>query len=173
MPILFGTFNRSTATSAELELSQSLQTAFANFVKNPNSSPAPDWPPYEPEGSEETCPTLAKIAYEGNVDYGNFIQLVQPNSTVSHWTRIMQNLVCLFMKIFSCINRMDRAVYGTNFWISAPESSRPLHKIIVKMTRGAAERYSGETSEVRVAYANGGEGGHNSNSTVNWTGLDC
>ncbi|KAF8504324.1 Alpha/Beta hydrolase protein [Russula emetica] len=82
LPILFGTFNRSTATSAEVELSQSLQTAFANFVKNPNSSPAPHWPPYEPEGSENGCThTLAKIAYEGNVDFGNFVQPVQPNST--------------------------------------------------------------------------------------------
>ena len=94
VPILFGTFNRSTATSAEVELSQSLQTAFANFVKNPNSSPAPDWPPYEPEGSEDTCPTLAKIAYEGNVDYENFIQPVQPNSTVSTAREMtMQNSV--------------------------------------------------------------------------------
>jgi carboxylesterase type B len=84
VPILFGTFNGSTATAAEVELSQSLQTAFANFAKNPNSSPAPNWPPYEPEDSGNACtPTLAKIAYKGNVDFGNFVQPVQPNSTVS------------------------------------------------------------------------------------------
>ena len=84
MRILFGTFNRSTATSAEEKLSQSLQTAFANFVKNPNASPAPHWPPYEPEVSGKACtPTLAKIAYEGNVDFGNFVQPVEPDSTVS------------------------------------------------------------------------------------------
>jgi hypothetical protein len=82
--ILLGTFNRLTATSAEVELSQSLQTAFANFVKNPTSSPAPHWPPYEPEISGKACiPTLAKIAYEGNVDFGNFVQPVEPDSTVS------------------------------------------------------------------------------------------
>jgi hypothetical protein len=84
VPILFGTFNRSTATSAEVELSHSLQTAFANFAKNPHSSPAPHWPPYEPEVSGNPCAhTLAKIAYQGNVDFGNFVQPVQPNSTVS------------------------------------------------------------------------------------------
>jgi hypothetical protein len=27
--------------------------------------------------------TLAKIAYQGNVDFGNFVQPVKPNSTVS------------------------------------------------------------------------------------------
>jgi hypothetical protein len=71
-------------TCAEVELSHTLQTAFANFVKNPNTSPAPHWPPYEPEVSENTCThTLAKIAYHGNVDFGNFVQPVQPNSTVS------------------------------------------------------------------------------------------
>jgi hypothetical protein len=31
---------------------------------------------------------------------------------------------------FSLINRMDRAVYGTVFWISAPEKLATLHKII-------------------------------------------
>ena len=84
VPILFGTFNRSTATSAEVELSQSLQTAFANFAKNPNSSPAPHWPPYDPEisGNART-PTLAKIAFQGNVDFDNFVQPIQPDSTVS------------------------------------------------------------------------------------------
>ena len=84
MPILFGTFNRSTATSAEVELSRSLQTAFTNFAKNPNSSPAPHWPPYEPDlpGNAYTH-TLAKIAYQGNVGFGNFVQPVQPDSTVS------------------------------------------------------------------------------------------
>ena len=84
MPILFGTFNRSAATSAEVELSRSLQAAFANFVKNPNSSPAPHWPPYEPEVSGKArTPTLAKIGYQGNVAFGNFVQPVQPDSTVS------------------------------------------------------------------------------------------
>ena len=120
MPILFGTFNRSTATSAEVELSQSFQTAFANFAKNPNSSPAPHWPSYTPEVSGNAyTPTLAKIAYEGNVDYENFVQPVQPDSTVS--TRNDDAKFSWLIFEFSSINRMDLAVYGTLFWISAPE----------------------------------------------------
>jgi len=84
VPILFGTFNTSTATSAEVTLSRSLQTAFANFVKDPNCSPAPDWPAYEPEVSGNAyTQTLAKLAYQGNVDCGDFVQPVRPNSTVS------------------------------------------------------------------------------------------
>jgi hypothetical protein len=84
VPILFGTFNRSTATDAEAELSHTFQTAFANFVKDPTNPPVPDWPPYEPELSGDTvAPTLAKIAYDGNVYLDDFIELVQPNSTVS------------------------------------------------------------------------------------------
>jgi hypothetical protein len=97
--ILFGTFNRSTATSAEVELSQSLQTAFANFAKNPNLLPAPHWPPYEPEVSGNAYSyTLAKIAYQGNVDFGNFVQPVQPNSTVS--TRNDDAKFCSFIYDF-------------------------------------------------------------------------
>lgn len=85
MTILFGTFNRSTATAAEAELSYSLQTTFGNFAKDPvNASPALNWPAYEPDLPGITvAPTLAKIAYHGNVDPDNFIEVVQPNSTVS------------------------------------------------------------------------------------------
>lgn len=85
MPLLFGTFNRSTATAAEAELSQSLQTAFANFVKDPlNASPAPNWPAYESGflGISD-IPTLAEIAYAGNVGFGDFVKPVQPISKVS------------------------------------------------------------------------------------------
>lgn len=85
MPLLFGTFNRSTATAAEAELSQSLQTAFANFVKDPlNASPAPNWPAYESGflGISD-IPTLAQIAYAGNVGFGDFVKPVQPISKVS------------------------------------------------------------------------------------------
>jgi len=83
LPILFGTFNRSTATAAEAELSHSLQTALANFVKDPvNNSPVPNWPAYKPNLPGVTvAPTLAKIAYHGNVCINDFIELVQPNST--------------------------------------------------------------------------------------------
>ena len=120
VPILFGTFNRSTATSEEVELSQSLQTAFANFAKNPNSSPAPHWPPYEPElPGNAYSHTLAKIAYEGNVGFGNFVQPVQPDSTVSTRNDNAES-IGLFMNLAS--NRMNRAMNGTIFWISAPEN---------------------------------------------------
>lgn len=85
MPILFGTYNRSTATAAEVELSRSLQTAFANFAKNPvDVHPAPNWRPYEPGFlGIARHPTLAKIAYQGNVGLDDFIKPVQPISTVS------------------------------------------------------------------------------------------
>jgi cytochrome c1 len=84
VPIIFETFDSSTATSAEVTLSQSLQTVLTNFAKNPNSSPAPHWHPYEPEDSENAhAHTLAKITYQGNVDFGKFVEPVQPDSTVS------------------------------------------------------------------------------------------
>jgi len=80
LPILFGTFNRSTATATEVELSKSFQTAFANFVKDPvNGSPAPNWPTYEPGFlGFASVPTLAEIAYQGNVDFDDFVKPVQP-----------------------------------------------------------------------------------------------
>ena len=81
MPILFGTYNRSTATPAEVELSQSFQTALANFAKDPTNSPAPNWPSYN-----ASLPTLAKIAYDGNVDSNNFVEPALPNSMVSTQT---------------------------------------------------------------------------------------
>ena len=87
VPILFGTYNRSTATTEEAELSKSLQTAFANFAKNPGNisePPAPNWPAYEPGHFEiARIPTLAKIAYEGNVAPDDFVDPVQPINTVS------------------------------------------------------------------------------------------
>jgi hypothetical protein len=82
-------------------------------VKNPNSSPAPHWYPYEPEVSGNAMNaythTLAKIAYQGNVGFGNFVQPVQPNSTVS----MRNDGAKLSMNLLS-INRMDRAMYGTS-----------------------------------------------------------
>ena len=85
MPIVFGTYNTTTASPAEVELSQSFQTALADFAKNPvDISPAPNWPQYEPGflGIARN-PTLAKLAYDGNVDLDDFIKLVQPISIVS------------------------------------------------------------------------------------------
>jgi hypothetical protein len=83
--IVFGTFNRSTATVAEVELSHSLQTAFANFAKDPvDTPPAPNWPSYHPglPGGAQV-PSVAKIAYHGNVALDDFVEPVQPNSIVS------------------------------------------------------------------------------------------
>jgi len=103
LTILFGTFNCSTATAAEAELSHTLQTAFGNFAKDPaNASPAPNWPAYEPDSPGITvAPTLAKIAYRGNLHLDDFIEVVQPNSMVSvrnpHVKRIYSSLVVSFV----------------------------------------------------------------------------
>lgn len=62
-------------------MSQSLQTAFANFVKDPKGAcPAPNWSTYKANAS---LPTLAKIAYHGNVQLGDFVDPVDPNTMVS------------------------------------------------------------------------------------------
>jgi hypothetical protein len=96
VPLLFGTFNQSTATAAEAELSRSLQTAFANFIKNPVSAPAPNWPAYEPGFlGIAPDPTLAEIAYEGNVDLDDFVKPVQPISKVT--TRSLYAKLCLII----------------------------------------------------------------------------
>ncbi|KAI0066371.1 alpha/beta-hydrolase [Artomyces pyxidatus] len=79
--ILFGTYNTSSATPAEATLSASLQAAFANFVKDPTVSPAQNWSQYDPGLLGITlAPTLAAIAYNGNVDPGNFVQPEQQSS---------------------------------------------------------------------------------------------
>lgn len=96
VPLLFGTFNRSTATAAEAELSQSLQTAFANFIKDPVNAPAPNWPAYEPGFlGIAPLPTLAEIAYEGNVGLDDFVKPVQPISRVI--TRSRHTKICFFI----------------------------------------------------------------------------
>lgn len=78
LQVVFGTFNASTATAEEAKLSQSLQTAFANFVKDPKGAcPAPNWLTYKANAS---LPTLAKIAYHGNVQLGDFVDPVDPNT---------------------------------------------------------------------------------------------
>ena len=101
VPILFGTFNRSTATPAEVELSQSLQTAFANFAISPDCSPAPHWPAYQPEvAGKASILTLAKIAHEGNVNFGTFVQPVQPDSTGSTQKMTMQYFSSFIYEFF-------------------------------------------------------------------------
>ncbi|THV04548.1 alpha/beta-hydrolase [Dendrothele bispora CBS 962.96] len=77
LPELFGTFNASTATPDEVTLSATFQTVVANFVKNPNASPAPNWAKYVPGSNTQT---LAKLAYQGNVELNNVVMLAQSNS---------------------------------------------------------------------------------------------
>ncbi|KIJ44979.1 hypothetical protein M422DRAFT_67428 [Sphaerobolus stellatus SS14] len=48
---IFGTFNRSTATAAEATLFHTMQTAWANFIKNLTSSPAPNWEKWVPNNN--------------------------------------------------------------------------------------------------------------------------
>src|SRR5712672_1016184 len=122
VPILFGTFNRPTASAAEAKLSQSIQTAFANFAKNPvNASLAPSWPPYERDFlGIAPVPALARIAYQGNVGFDDFVQPVQPISTVS-MINVTAKLDSSLSAAFT--NRMGRALYGTLFWISALRKS--------------------------------------------------
>ncbi|KAJ7217301.1 Alpha/Beta hydrolase protein [Mycena pura] len=74
---LFGTFNRSTATPAEVTWSSTFQTAIANFVKNPEVSPAVNWPKYV---AGPPAKTFAKLAYNGNVEPGNFVDPVASGS---------------------------------------------------------------------------------------------
>jgi hypothetical protein len=95
---LFGTFNTTTATASEATLSSSFQTAFANFIKNPTTSPAENWPQYVPGNATQT---LAKIAYVGNVDPDNFVQAVQSDSSVRAFSAYVRGLAKV--TIMGCI----------------------------------------------------------------------
>ncbi|KAJ7480180.1 Alpha/Beta hydrolase protein [Mycena galericulata] len=77
LPEVFGTYNRTTATAAEATLSGTMQTIVGNFIKNPTTAPAPNWPKYVP-GNKTT--TLAKLAYEGNVLASDVVQAVESDS---------------------------------------------------------------------------------------------
>jgi hypothetical protein len=48
-----------------------MQTMWSNFIKDPTTAPAPNWPGFIPGNSTDT---LAKLAYQGNVDLGNVVQ---------------------------------------------------------------------------------------------------
>lgn len=78
--MVFATFSKWTASADEIELSKTLQTAVANFVKDPSTPPIPNWPAYN---ANDSVPTLAKLAYNGNVEPGNVVDLVDPSTTVS------------------------------------------------------------------------------------------
>ncbi|KAK7436645.1 hypothetical protein VKT23_019053 [Stygiomarasmius scandens] len=77
LPELFGTFNASTATPDEVALSSTFQTVVANFIKNPDTSPAPNWEKYIPGANTQT---LAKLAYQGNVQRDNVVMPAQSDS---------------------------------------------------------------------------------------------
>jgi hypothetical protein len=62
-----------------VELSHTMQTLIANFVKNPSVPPAWHWPKYVPGN---TTTTLARLAYEGNVALGNVVQVAESDSVV-------------------------------------------------------------------------------------------
>jgi cholinesterase len=76
---LFGTFDRSTATSAEVTWSATFQAAVANFIKDPHASPAMNWPKFV---SGPPAKTFAKLAYNGNIEPGNFVDPVASASLV-------------------------------------------------------------------------------------------
>ncbi|THV04330.1 alpha/beta-hydrolase [Dendrothele bispora CBS 962.96] len=71
LPYLFGTYNSSTATTDEVTWSRTFQSAIGSFIRNPEGGPASTWPEYLP--TEEK--TVAKLAYSGNVDPDNFVEL--------------------------------------------------------------------------------------------------
>ncbi|KAF8513089.1 Carboxylesterase [Gautieria morchelliformis] len=68
---IFGTFNTTTATPAEATLSQTMQTVWANFIKDPTTSPAPNWERFLPGNNTNT---LAKLAFQGNVQLSNVVE---------------------------------------------------------------------------------------------------
>ncbi|KAL0577491.1 hypothetical protein V5O48_004476, partial [Marasmius crinis-equi] len=71
LELIFGTFNRTTSSESKATLSKSLQTAIANFIKDPTHSPAPNWNQYDPNGR-----TLAELSFDGNVDFDDFVNPV-------------------------------------------------------------------------------------------------
>jgi hypothetical protein len=75
VPEIFGTYNGTTATASEIQLSDTMQTVVASFAKNPFASPAPGWPKYNPNST-----TLAKLAYNGNVALNNVVETALPAS---------------------------------------------------------------------------------------------
>lgn len=56
-----------------------MQTIYGNFIRDPTSPPAPNWPRYVPGN---TTTTLAKLAYNGNVALGNVAMTVRSSLNV-------------------------------------------------------------------------------------------
>lgn len=113
--IIFATFSKWTASADEIELSKTMQTTFANFVKDPTTAPAHNWPAYSANAS---VPTLAKLAYNGNVEPGNLVDPVDPSTTVSVGNIYAKRGLFIGARF---VNRTERARNGTNSWTSAPE----------------------------------------------------
>jgi hypothetical protein len=64
------------------------------------TSPAPNWPTYEPGiVGIAPVPTLAEIAYQGNMRFDGFIQPVPPISKVSK-RNLYRKLTCSSLNIF-------------------------------------------------------------------------
>ncbi|KIJ56381.1 hypothetical protein M422DRAFT_239602 [Sphaerobolus stellatus SS14] len=74
---IFGTFNPATASPAEVTLSKTMQTVWANFIKNPTALPAPNWNRFVP-GNKTLG--LAKLAFNGNVELQNVVQAAPSNA---------------------------------------------------------------------------------------------
>jgi hypothetical protein len=53
-----------------------MQTTVANFAKNPFVSPVANWPKYVPGNRA----TVAKLAYNGNVEPSNFVEAASSES---------------------------------------------------------------------------------------------
>uniref|UniRef100_A0A0W0G2D3 Carboxylic ester hydrolase n=1 Tax=Moniliophthora roreri TaxID=221103 RepID=A0A0W0G2D3_MONRR len=73
----FGTYNRTTASPSQVTLSNTFQTIISNFIKEPTTPPANNWARYVQGG---LTPSVAKLAYKGNV---NLDDVVQPATIIS------------------------------------------------------------------------------------------
>ncbi|GJJ13655.1 hypothetical protein Clacol_007911 [Clathrus columnatus] len=70
LPLVFGNLFDTTNTT-EIALSKTLQTVWANFAKNPNEPPAPNWSAYTSSNQ-----VIANLGFGPNVQLDNVVQLV-------------------------------------------------------------------------------------------------
>ncbi|GJE88952.1 carboxylic ester hydrolase [Phanerochaete sordida] len=76
LPMIFGTYNASSATAAEKTLSATLQGALGAFVRDPTAAPAAHWARYAGNATRG----LAELGYHGNVGPGDFVEAVPGES---------------------------------------------------------------------------------------------
>ncbi|KAG7086243.1 hypothetical protein E1B28_002213 [Marasmius oreades] len=89
LELIFGTFNQTSSGNDKAVLSKSLQTAIANFVKNPSTvSPAPNWERYDP-GQK----TLAELAFSGNVGFDDFVNPVMSDSEDGSCNALLDKII--------------------------------------------------------------------------------